>query len=200
MSRCALFVIAFTVALGMADSVTAQNNRPGLEADIVTTFTLPRGTYSTSGRFFRSRDGKIREDSPLGATITDAKSDTVTILNHRAKEAAIITFHVRHRADRHAEPTFEPFDRITVDGHPVERSRGRERGQQDERWTATDIDVVVFAKASSSSFTMTREIRNIVLREPDPALFDVPDDYVVIRTRTAPEKSAADPVPDPRGK
>src|SRR5260370_17542073 len=88
MSRSLRSVIAIVAAATCGVVVVqAQKNLPALDAEIETTYTISVGNHITHGHFYRSQDGKTREDSPVGSTITDNKHRTVTLLNPATKQA-----------------------------------------------------------------------------------------------------------------
>jgi len=173
----------------------APKLRTALDAEIETTFTTPQGQFSTPGHFYRSRDGKMREDSPLGSMITDVQSGTVTLLNHANKEAKVIVVTGQPRpsaslANKAAMP--QAFAETTIEGHAVTKARTAAGGATQEVWTAKDLGLVVFSKVDAPDFAMTKTLRNVSLREPDPALFKIPNGYTVTHENAPPMPSAAD--------
>jgi hypothetical protein len=176
-------------------SPIAPKLRAALDAEIETTFTTPQGQFSTPGHFYRSRDGKMREDSPLGSMITDVRSGTVTLLNHAKKEAKVIVVTGQPRpsaslANKAAMP--QSFEEATIEGHAVTKARKAAGGATQEVWTAKDLGLVVFSKVDAPDFAMTKTLRNFSLREPDPALFRIPSGYTVTHEDAPPMPSATD--------
>jgi hypothetical protein len=173
-----------------------QRTLPALEAEIVTTYTLSQRSYSTRGRYHRAADGRGREDSPLGAVIIDAKQGTVTMLNHAKKEARIVTFSHPSRPRTERLSRFVAFEEAMVESHTVVKTRASGRpGEHQELWTARDLGLVLLTKVDGPAFRMTRELRNISLREPDTALFQLPDDYVITTEAFRPDDLPAPGLP-----
>lgn len=209
MSRSSLyFVIVIAVITLRTGSSQAQGaNPPGLVADIETTFTTSTGqNHSNPGHYYRSKDGKTREDSPTGSTITDIRSGTITLLNSATKEATVIstagvpraagTAGVAGAAARAPIGSFVPFAQAQIEGHVVTKARANAAGGQvQELWTAQDLGLVMFSKVDSPDHTMTRTLRHVSLREPDPKVFQIPEGYTV-RYMTGPPAPPG-PVPVP---
>lgn len=178
-------IVAVTMMALAPGSSSAQGALPALDADITTVYTLADGRQvNTEGRYYRSRDGKQREESSLGAVITDVKRGTVTVLNHARKEAVVIAV---PRARRMPKPTpsRDMSGRMvneegTLDGRAVSKARtAGDRGGAHEEWTAKELGLVVFSKMDSPGMTMAKSLRNVMLREPAAELFTVPRGYGV---------------------
>jgi hypothetical protein len=188
MSKSSLYAVAvIAVATLETGSLNAQKNLPALEAQIETTFTTPQGQFTTPGHYYRSQDGKIREDSPLGSMITDVRTGTVTLLNRATKEARVIVMAGQPRSSApDAGKAPEPFEEATIEGHAVTKARRAMAGTTQELWTAKDLGLVMFSKVDAPNFAMTKVLRNFSLRDPDPQVFRIPDDYKVTHETTAP--------------
>src|SRR5262245_5331090 len=78
------------VLVGIPPEAHAQKPLSAAEADIEITYTLNSGTRTVLGRYYRSKDGRVREDTPVASTITDQRRGTITLLNHSLKEAQVI--------------------------------------------------------------------------------------------------------------
>lgn len=185
MSKSSRCVIAAVAALALdTPSLEAQKKLPALDAEIDSTYTLADGRqFSTHGHYYRSQHGQLREDSPLGAIITDIKSGTITMLNFETKEAHVVKVSAEPRASKPkslAPPV--SFEKATVDGRQVTKARTQnDRGETQEFWTAKDLGLVVFSKVTSPSLTMAKSLRKVSLREPDPSVFTVPKGYTVTK-------------------
>ena len=181
--------IALTLLYGVsAAAQDASARQSSVQADIETVYTLPNGTQTRSnGRFYRSGLGQIREDSELGAIITDLKAGTVTILVAQTKEARVMRIPASERTPAKANrPAHELFEESTVDGRRISKSRltGPE-GQRVEFWTAKDLGLVTLTKSEVGRMITVRELKNVSTVEPDPALFTVPSDYTVVEQEVA---------------
>jgi hypothetical protein len=184
MPKYSRYVIAAVATIALhAVSLEAQKKKaPALDADIDTTYTLSDGRqFSTHGHYYRSQDGHLREDSPLGAIITDIKSGTITMLNFETREAHVIKVAAKARASRPKDlPAAVPFEEATVEGRHVTKARAKgARGESHESWTDKDLGLVVFSKIESPGFTMAKSLRNVARREPHPSMFKVPNGYTI---------------------
>jgi hypothetical protein len=198
MSTHSRFVIAAVATLALhAVSLEAQRKKaPALDADIETTYTLSDGRqFSTHGHYYRSQDGQLREDSPLGAIITDIKSGTITMLNFETKEAHVIRVGAKSRASRPKNvPSAVPFQETTVEGRHVTKALAKgARGETHESWTDKDLGLLVFSKIESPGLTMAKSLRNVSRREPHPSMFKVPKGYTI--TDAPVPAPSAGPVP-----
>lgn len=204
--RPLLAVVSFSVAALLVSDAAAQTgpaNMVALQAEVETVYNLSDGTQvRSSGRFYRSRSGQIREDSKLGAVITDVAAGTITMLIAETKEARVITIPPEQKQGpvRSNRPGPEVFEETTVAGHRVSKARGRgPQGQNIEFWTAKDLGVVTWTKTEAAGFTTTKELRNISTQEPSPALFAVPADYTVIEQEARSGNGPQRVLPRPRG-
>ncbi len=176
--------IAFAAIAFQPGTVNAQTKPRGLDADIETTYDLPGGQQvTTHGHYYRSQTGLLREESPLGAIITDTKQRVITLLNTEMKEARVIRItgeiEPPPRKSTDAAPASE-LKESTVEGHAVMKARTTgARGETQELWTATELGLVVMSKIESQGYATTRVLRNITVREPNPSVFRVPADYTV---------------------
>jgi hypothetical protein len=202
MSKSSRCVLAAAMALALQPlAMHAQTKLPALDAEINTTYTLADGRqFSRSGHYYRSQDGKLREDSPLGAIITDTKARTITVLNFATKEARIVKVSAKAPASSIKGKSMSasaPPAEAMVDGRRVMKSHvANAPGESQELWTARDLGLVVFSKISSPTLTTAKSLRNVSLRNPDPSLFAVPKGYTVSRLDTS-GPSAAPALPAP---
>lgn len=204
--RPVLAVMSFSVVAFLVSDAAAQQvpaNMVALQAEIETVYNLSDGTeVRSNGHFYRSRRGQIREDSSLGAVITDVPAGTITILIAKTKEARVITIPAeqKERPVPSTRPMREVFEETTVGGHRVSKARGRgPQGQKVEFWTAKDLGVVTWTKIEAAGLTTTKELRNISTREPSPALFAIPAEYTVIEQEATPGKGPKEVFPRRRG-
>jgi hypothetical protein len=178
-----------------------QKSVTPLVADVQVTITSPHGAHTSTGHYYRSRDGKVREDLSSGSVIADGNAGTVTILNPAKKEATVITGGAtRAQSAQAAAPStsvpsgsLAPAGQTTLEGHPVAKSINA--GQTREVWTATDLSLQVFVKITAPNRTTTKAMRNIKVGDPDPAVFKIPAGYTV--TTKAGPLAAPGPQPPP---
>lgn len=210
MSRSSIcFVFASAVTAWAAGPASAQVSPPGLDADVTITVSTSTGlTYNKPGHYYRSHDGRTREDSPTGSVITDLATGQVTLLNSATRQATVISVAGIPRApgtagaaaaaaDASAQGigAFMPFGQAQIEGHAVTKARANAAGGAvQELWTATDLSLVVYSMVASTDRTMTRTLRNVAVRDPDPAVFQIPAGYTV-EYMAAPVPPAAGRVP-----
>jgi hypothetical protein len=150
--------------------------------------------FSTSGRFAQSQTGKVREDTRLGAVITDPERGTVTLLIPGRQEAHVFTFPPEQGASRleqrqgrgKTEPgTVQEGEPGLHEGRQVRKMKSRDaKGRNREMWVAPDVPVPVFIKSESDTMSTQRMLRRIVVQEPEPSLFEVPGGYKTVRHDT----------------
>jgi hypothetical protein len=200
--RAFLVLTTFPMVALLSSYAAAQTRpapTPALQAEIETVYTLPDGReIRNRGHLYRSRTGQVREDSPLGAVITDVPAGIVTILVAETKEARVI----RIPADQlmravPSNPAAEVFEETTLAGHRVAKARTKgPHGQEVEFWTAKDLGVVTWTRTEAAGFTTTKELRNLSIEDPDPAVFAIPADYTIIEQQGTPANGP--PIVPPR--
>jgi hypothetical protein len=197
--RAFIGVLAFSISAFVNNYAAAQTKPisvPALQADVEIVYTLPDGRQTRStGRLYRSRSGQLREDSPLGAVITDVAAGTITMLVTATKEARVMTIPAAQRVPptRTEGTRPEVFEETTVEGRRITKARiVGPQGRRAEFWTAPDLGVVTWMKTEAGSMTTIKELRNLSTEEPSPEMFTIPADYSVI-------EQEARPGPDPRG-
>ena len=202
--RPLLAAVSFWAVGVLAPAAAQTANVVALQAEIETVYNLADGTQiRTNGHFYRSRSGQVREDSSLGAVITDVAAGTITILVAETKEARVITIPPEQRARpvRSTRPGPEVFEETTVGRHRVSKARAHgPQGQKVELWTANDLGVVIWTRAEAPGLTSTKELRNISTEEPSPALFAIPADYTVVEQEARPGNEPQSGVPGARGR
>jgi hypothetical protein len=154
-------------------------------------------TQSQAGKYWRSSDGKTRQDTSFGSVITDSKARTVIYLNHAAKQATVI--HMAPVTTPSATPTpsapsppaatsaadlgQKVVAGYEVQGKQIVTTTGNQPLQvgsvTTEMWTAPALQLPLFIKQRSSRGTSVQQFDNIQLNEPDPSLFTVPAGYAV---------------------
>jgi hypothetical protein len=199
------FAIAATVATaygqGASPQHSANHELVPIVADVKTTVTssAPSGRgfdRTQNGHYFRSRDGKAREDVVFGSIITDAKARTMTFLNNAKKEATVVAMSdpdvatavglqsPEDTAKNNKNSLVTPLGDDMVDGHPVHKKlieTGNARlGHKSEIWMATDVHLPVVMKTIGPDRTATKEYRNIRVTDPDPQVFEIPKDYRIV--------------------
>ena len=193
-----LGVLVLTIAM---PAVAQSQRQRGVEADIEITYTSTAGTRTVLGRYFRSKDGRVREDTPLASTILDRRRGTITLLNHGLKEARVIAVPSGSRplpSQPQASRMRRPVEHSVVEGQRVTKSHSaRGTGETDELWVAENLGLVMFSKVDSAGFGMTRELKRLTLREPNPSVFEIPKDYTVVfeAQETARQESARGSAP-----
>src|SRR5262249_24424843 len=186
---------------GASPQHSAHHGVVPIVADVASTITVsapsaPGFSHTHNGRYFRSRDGKVRQDLVFGSIITDSNTKTATFLNHASKQRTVIAMSDPDVAELDKEATSPAKNhndaRIThlgedkVEGHPVHKklieagNASTTPSRKTEVWTATDIQLPVFVKTTGADRTTTREYRNIQIADPDPQVFAIPKEYRIV--------------------
>ena len=190
--------VVFISVIGIAGSGWANGQTAvalkGVEADVQTTIETSKGIKQTTpSHYYRSSDGKVREDSMLGPVITDSTAKTVTLLDTSKKEATVLTTLGSPVPTDGQKTPFVQGVTTTIEGFSVTKaSTTTPDGHVNEVWTATDIGLGVYVRVQTTDITLTKTLSNIAVHEPDPAVFQIPTDYTVT-TKTGPV-----PPPGPR--
>lgn len=178
-SSAALVVIMIGGTVGLG----AQKPVPSFDADVLTFYKLADGrVVSTTGHVYRASDGRTREDSGLGAVITDLNAKTVTLLSFENKQALVFDLTAAPTRSKSQNAVATAFGRTTLEGFQAIKARGvGPGGEKLEVWTAESVKAIVFTRTEAPGITKTRYLRNIAVRELDPAIFAVPQGYAVTR-------------------
>jgi hypothetical protein len=169
-----------------------------VQAEVDTTYVFADGRQvRVPGRYYRSQDGRVREDTGRGSVIADVNKGTLTLLNADTKQALVLTVNeVAPSKKPSGVSRAVPYARGRHEGRDVSKARVTSPdGKESEVWTATDIGLMVFSRIESAGLTTTKALRKVVQGEPDPAVFAVPEDYAV-QHQTVP---ALDPSSKPPG-
>lgn len=187
-------VAAIVLCAARTDGGQGSHRRtPAVVADMKTTFTFADGReVAKTGRFYRSSEGRVREESPVAVMITDPVARTITLLNPEAKQAFV--FHMPEGPLRSAKAQtmgLNNGDDGIHEGSRVAKSRAVDAsGGSHEVWTDKGRGVVVFSRLQSGGTTTTKTLHNLSAQEPDPAVFLVPADYLVRKVKLAPDFQA----------
>jgi hypothetical protein len=93
--------------------------------------------------------------------------------------------HNEKEADKGEEPKIEKtkVGSEVIDGHPTDKFRVKitnKHGKVDEgyEWNAKDLDgMTIKTETENNDFKVVMEIKNVVLKRPDNALFEIPTGY-----------------------
>lgn len=197
----ASFRVLTTVLLCVAASIASAQTGAPVHADVETIYRFQDGReVKVSGRYYRSTDGKVREESGSGSLITDIEARTMTMLNAERKQALVLempepTLHLR----RPASPPIEPFARGAHEGRAVEKTlRTAADGSKQEIWFAKDLGAVVYSRIEAPGLTTVRVLRNVKVEEPPLSVFQIPAEYVVTRQTLPPEREQTPPAMAPK--
>jgi hypothetical protein len=155
---------------------------PAVQAEVDTTYVFADGRQvRVAGHYYRSQDGRVREDTGRGTVIADVNKGTLTLLNADTRQALVFTVNeVAPSRKPSGMSRAVPYARGRHEGRDVSKARVRGAdGKESEVWTATDLGLMVFSRIESAGLTTTKSLRKVVQREPDPAVFTVPEDYAV---------------------
>lgn len=182
---------------------------PALSADLAVTTVLnaPGGnfTQSQTAKYWRSRDGKARQDSGFSTVITDLTSRTITHINHQAKQATVIHMPLKGGEQREAPsisggappiPLASSLPGDSIEGNLGEKiiSGYRAIGTQvvrqgagpmqsgsvtTEVWTAPDLRLPIYVRQIYSAGETVQLYENIRVEEQPASMFEVPAGYTV---------------------
>jgi hypothetical protein len=150
-----------------------------LEANIETTYVMASGQEVTvKSKYYRSSDGRVCEESPVGRLITDPVSRQIIITRRATEEARVFDAASAPKQLPPDSPTdLTPIGESMVDGLRVTKMRSGKEGATREFWTAKEIGLVVYSRVEGPTLSVTRVTRDIVLREPSGEVFRVPGNY-----------------------
>lgn len=161
---------------------TPRKGRKGalsVEADIMKYVKVGGRVVSSSGRYYRAADGRVREDIGSNGLVIDLKARTVTHLSHETRQAHIVAVPLATTPRPSPSLAMRIGDGLH-EGRRITRSRVQgQDGGKGEIWLDEDLGLVVMMRTQSANLVSTRILRNITLREPDSSVFAVPSGYAV---------------------
>ncbi len=189
--------LACVTVLGSAVFSARETPRQGrrgvlsVEADIMKYVKVGGRVVSLPGRYYRAADGRVREDFGSGSLVIDLRARTVTLLSHETRQAHVVAVPAATTPRLSASLPTRVGDGMH-EGRPITKSRfvGQDGGKG-EAWTDDELGLSVMMRTESASSISTKILRNITLRQPDPAVFAVPAGYSV-STMTLPDSAALD--------
>ncbi len=180
-------------------------------ADVTSTLTTQTSwgpfTQSETGKYWRSRDGKIRQDTAFGIS-------RVVDLGSFPRKEALIDYELRRisaRVDRtdlgplnldvtgrdfevrnHRTTKLKKTGEAVVEGLKVTIRQGTYLGIDEakpspldlsfEIWTSEDLKMILVFKIRSKSAELEQRYHNIRREEPDPSLFEMPPGFHIVTT------------------
>jgi hypothetical protein len=198
---------------GRASLLGAPPPGKAVIADITATLTAqtPWGpfTHTETGKYWRSRDGKVRQDTEHGlSTVADLGSvnlrsnayiDYDLRLILAAQERPDLRF-PRIRSRPTADTTGNDFPlvlqgatkpkksgndildgfKVTIRKGNVEMGKGQPTGQTYEIWTSEELKIILLFKLKSGTAEFVQRYHNIRLEEPDPSVFELPPGFRIV--------------------
>ncbi len=181
-------------------NINLEPAKVSLTADMTATLTAetPWGpiSWTESGKYYRSRSGKVRQDMSFGTyKIVDLKTQETISIDARARIADVqdviasaVSFTAGNTTNfdpdglsqdvaKHAKKIGEN----EVQGHKATGRRWVIDGCTYEVWTAKDIQLRILYKYTAGHTTVTQRYENIQIVEPDPGVFKIPDGFTVRR-------------------
>lgn len=183
-----------------ASPAGAQPLTADLKVTVVTHTLFGETTHTENGKYFRSADGRTRQDTSHGSIIMDPKARTMTQLNHEKKEATIIQLPPRRTPPAAAAPasaqapappppgrTNDSLGEKQIGGILARGTRTVSPGDQihnfgtvtNEVWRADEIQLALYSKQTTSNGYTVQTFENIQIGEPDAAQFVIPQGYTV---------------------
>jgi hypothetical protein len=185
-------------------TIEAPGKKTPVIADITVRATsiTPWGTYTQvlKGKFWRSRDGKSRQDDSFGTSFLHSpKTDTWV---DRELQTAMETPSSPPLTIR---PSLSSFDPRFNTRHEV--SKGMLNGRAVLQWSSGDtlhadywndirLGVPIQIRTTLGGTETIQELTNIEEREPNPDLFKIPEGFSVLKCK--PTASAVRPQPPNR--
>jgi hypothetical protein len=190
---------------GNSYSSIAPPPKKAVIADVTATLTAqtPWGpfTYTETGKYWRSRDGKVRQDTEHGlSTVADLSSSSTRSLAYIDYDLQRIWAQMTRIPDIRAgqpreDATGKDFRSLSsakpkksgqdlLDGFNVTIRKGLWGGKPYEVWTADDLKMILLLKVSSEAGEFVQRYRNIRQEEPDPSIFELPPGYRMVTIST----------------
>lgn len=161
------------------------------EAEELTTFTeAGRPERTRQSKVYRAADGSVREESPEGVRITNAKSRTVAVLSPDLRQALVAPMPLAGRpAPLPRQSAVAPV-RDMVNGRPTLKYESlSDQSRRSRIWVDIPSGAIVYSEFSFDTTTVTKVLRNIKFGPVPQSLFEVPKDY----SQTPMELSEAPP-------
>lgn len=167
-------------------------------------------TQSLTGKFWRSRDGDTRQDASYGTTfmlivnpaakyVVRPHMQTRIWIDHDAKTAALDigsrSLDARTRPELNIDGYFGTDARTlgegTIAGHMVigrrqtmQKSDGRIEGPVIwDIWVDPRLGIPIQFRVKTPDSELFQQLSNIEEREPDPGLFNIPEDYSIVHCK-----------------
>lgn len=156
----------------------------------------PWGTFSETlnGKFWRSKTGSTREDKPYNVTkmwlqdlladvYMDEETRTATVREVGGSSPLALRLFGQGRDFDGAMQAKRAMLKGVLAGRAVtgERVESVLLGTSGLTWMANDLQLVVDRESKSQARNTASQVRNIEEREPDAALFKIPEDYTVVK-------------------
>jgi hypothetical protein len=166
-----------------AASIEAPGQKTPVIADIIlqTTSITPWGTYTQvlKGKFWRSRDGKSRQDDSFGTSLL--RSSTTDTWVERELQTAMVTPSNRPLFTSLSSFAVRPKVRKgMIDGGAVFEWSRSEAGSRDfhfDTWNDIRLGIPILLLQKIGATETIQQLTNIEEREPDPELFKIPEGF-----------------------
>lgn len=177
--------IAVLSSTALATQETPRTGRKGsvsVEADITRHLRVSGRVTSSTGRYYRAADGRVREDVGPTGLVVDPKARTATLLSHEARRAQIVVL-APEAAPRPPLALPIRFGDGVHEGRRITKSRmSNPAGGKSEIWMDEELGLAIMIRTESANQVSTKTLRNIRVREPDSSVFAVPVGYTTNRT------------------
>lgn len=192
-------------------TLEAPGGKTPVIADIVvrTTSITPWGTSTQvlKGKFWRSRDGRNRQDDSFGTsyllslkaqTWIDRELQTATVV----PPPVLPTKSKARYADEMGPLLFVPIDswsrvhaslgKGTLMGRAVQGWQVGSRANDFDVWTDTRLGIPMEIRMKADAAEIVQQLNNVEEREPDPEVFKIPEGFSVLKcTQTASRRPSA---------
>jgi len=176
-------------------ALDARSRKTPVIADITlqTTSITPWGTYTQSlkGKYWRSRDGKNRQDDSFGTSFLlspkaevwiDRELQTVAV-NPPGRPVFLSNFRVGGLN----------LGKQTIFGRTVQGYRIGSEALLIDFWLDSRLGIPIQIRHKSGAFESVQQLENIEERDPDPKLFEIPEGFQVVTCVPAASKGPKQP-------
>ena len=160
----------------------ASGRKTPVIADITlqTTWITPWGTYTQSlkGKYWRSRDGKNRQDDSFGTSYLLTPKSEIWI----DRELQTIAANPPGQSvfPSHLRVAGLDLGKQTLFGRTVEGYRIGLEAYLIDFWLDSRLGIPIQIRHKSGAFESVQQLENIEERDPDPTLFEIPEGFSVV--------------------
>lgn len=162
-----------------AEQASERASISAYEAEQFTTFSgAGRPEQTVQSKVYQAADGSVREESPQGVRITNARTRTIAVLLPELRQALVSSMPVGRRQAPGRRPAGVVPVQSMVDGRPTLKYENLNDPKVRSRtWVDVRSGAIVYSEFSSDTGTFTRVLRKVKVGPVPRSLFEVPKDY-----------------------